>query len=387
MSKEFPSRIGETNPRHAAARAAGAVLALTLAVTACQNGSGNHHAASPDKSPSTRPSASQTLPGHRHRNDPQLSLLKQYEKKAGVTPKMMEFIGFPQNNLDARIQAEQMAGTLRAWSAQHVRPLVIMEPTFNGGNTNMSLHKFRKGEYDGALATYFSTLRDLGVTDHEMGTWVPFPEPNLPQWANGVTNAKLFIDNTTRVAHAIKKEFPGAPVSVMLDSQTCDPGWANCATNDVHRLTEYLHFEPHLISSFGLQGFSWDNHDNPATYLSGQTAVACAQELGVNHVWFNTGTSSKVNNPNGEGIITAGNTRRAQLLGGVLTQAEAVQAAGLTVDFINVFGQNNFEPGNSGTGTAEWQYHSPGALGVLSTFDKAAARHHLPVAVFDSSGN
>lgn len=382
MNRDSSARLDGRGRHRAAATAAAGALALTLA--ACGTAGGGR-ATSPNSAPaSSRPSTSEIVPD---RGDPQLALLKRYEHTAHVAPQMMEFIGFPQNTVDARIQAEKMASSLQAWSAQHVRPLVIMEPTFNGGRTNMNLRKFHGGDYDSALTTYFSTLKHLGVTDRQLGTWVPFPEPNIPQWDNGVTSPKLFIDNATKVARAIKKEFPAAPISVMLDSQTCDPGWANCATNDVAKLTSYLKFEPGLISSFGFQGCTWDDHDNPATYLSGQTAVICARRLSANHVWFNSGTFSKVDNPNGEGIIAADTGRRERVLDNVLAQAKVVQAAGLTVDFINIFGQDNFDSGSGGTGTGEWQYHNAGALNVLSSFRAAAEQHHIPVSIFDAPGS
>jgi hypothetical protein len=359
-------------------------LTVTLTVAAC---GGSEAPGNADASPAqTRAPAAVVIPDL---HDAQLSLLERYESKTGVAPRMMEFIGFPQNTVEARIQAEKMAGVLQAWSAQNVHPLVIMEPTFNGGNTDMNLHKFQEGDYDEALSTYFTTLKSLGITDKQMGIWVPFPEPNIPDWAGGVTDPELFISNTTKVAQAIKQEFPKSHVSIMLDSQTClpspDPSWANCATNDVGALTRYLGFKPGLINSFGLQGFTWDKQDSPETFLSGQTAVACARKLGVSHVWFNTGTFSRVNNPNGEGIVKADNSRRTQVLDGDLAQGEVVQAAGLTMDFINVFGQNNFEPGSNGTGTADWQYNTRAGLGVLRAFSVAAGQRRIQVNIFDAA--
>jgi hypothetical protein len=322
------------------------------------------------------------IPDH---SDPQLSVLNHYENEANVAPQMMDFIGFPETPANATSLAEQLAGTLQAWHQEGVRPLIIMEPTFNEGQSMMSLSSFNKGEYDTALNTFFSTLKRLGINDQEMGTWVPFPEPNDPIWTS--TSPTLFSQNVTKVAHVIKANFPKTPVSIMLDSQTSLKTDYSDSTTNPNALTQYLHFEPGLISSFGLQGFTWNNTDSPSTYLSAKAAILGASKLGVKNVWFNTGTYSVANNPNGEGIISASNTRRQQVLAAALSQAVSVQKAGFTVDFINVFGQDTFNSQSNGSGTADFEYTSPNAVAILKGFVTNANSRHIPVTIFDSSSN
>jgi hypothetical protein len=311
--------------------------------------------------------------------------LNHYENEANVAPQMMDFIGFPETPANATSLAEQLAGTLQAWHQEGVRPLIIMEPTFNEGQSMMSLSSFNKGEYDTALNTFFSTLKRLGINDQEMGTWVPFPEPNDPIWTS--TSPTLFSQNVTKVAHVIKANFPKTPVSIMLDSQTSLKTDYSDSTTNPNALTQYLHFEPGLISSFGLQGFTWNNTDSPSTYLSAKAAILGASKLGVKNVWFNTGTYSVANNPNGEGIISASNTRRQQVLAAALSQAVSVQKAGFTVDFINVFGQDTFNSQSNGSGTADFEYTSPNAVAILKGFVTNANSRHIPVTIFDSSSN
>jgi hypothetical protein len=301
---------------------------------------------------------------------------------------MMKFIGFPESHEDAINIAASMAGFLQEWYREGAQPIIIMEPTFNGGQDMMDLKAFSKGDYDGALNTFFATLKELGVTDKDMGTWTPFPESNTPTWEGGITDPKLFISNTTKAAKTCKQYFPTTPVSVMLDSQTFlpspDPNWAN-GTMNPNALLQYLNFESGLIDSFGLQGFTWDDRDNPATYLSAKAAIAGAKQLGVKNVWFNTGTYSVVNNPNGEGIIKSSNKRRAQVLDEVLAQVLNVQNSGLKVDYINIFGQDTFEGSSTGTGTANYQYDTPEATVVLKEFVKSAEEHQIPVTIFDAT--
>ena len=364
---------------------AAAASALLLAA-GCSTESGSSSSA-PSRSPSPTISAQPSPETSAITNDPQLQLLEHYEAETGVEWQMMYFVGFPENEVDARTQATEMAQTLKSWSRAGVSPLVIMEPTFNGGQDNMNLTAFGRGKYDHALNEYFGTLKDLGVTEDQLGTLVPFPEPNTPSWAGGVTDPGLFIHNTTKVADAYHQYFPDAKVSIMLDSQTFlpspDPNWAN-GTMNPNALLQYVNFKAGTIDSFGLQGFTWDNKDDPSTFLSGQAAIACARQMGVTHVWFNTGTYSTVNNPNGEGIIMAGDARRAEVLRGVLAQAEDVQRAGLTVDFINIFGQDKLDKSANGSGTADYQYADRHELQTLKHFVDAAKAHDIPVTIFDA---
>lgn len=377
--------MGQIDQVRRALLIAGGIAALGLAASCSSSPNSSsatpYHSASPTISAQPSPEMTSIT------NDPQLQLLEHYETEAGVDPQMMYFVGFPENQVDARTQATEMAQTLKTWSRAGVKPLVIMEPTFNGGQDNMSLTAFGQGKYDTALDEYFGTLKDLGVQEDQLGTLVPFPEPNTPSWAGSITDPQLFIHNTTRVADVYRKYFPDAKVSIMLDSQTYlpspDPQWAN-GTMSPNALLNYVNFKSGVINSFGLQGFTWDNKDDPSIFLSAQAAIASARQLGVKHVWFNTGTYSVANNPNGEGIILAGNARRAEVLRGVLAQAEAVQNASMTVDSINVFGQNKLDRSSSGTGTADYEYANHRELQLLKYFVDQANAHDIPVTIFDA---
>lgn len=387
MSPEMPDLLDmdQVDPVRRGLLIAGATGALLLAAgcSSSPNTSSSNPSRSASPSSSVQPSP-ETSP---ITNDPQLQLLEHYEAETGVERQMMYFVGFPESVVDARTQATEMAQTLKSWNRAGVKPLVIMEPTFNGGQDNMNLHAFGHGNYDAALDEYFGTLKDLGINEDQLGTLVPFPEPNTPSWAGGVTDPQLFVHNTTKVAEAYRKYFPDAKVSVMLDSQTFlpspDPNWAN-GTMNPSSLLQYVNFKPGVIDSFGLQGFTWDNKDQPSTFLSGQAAVSCARQMGVSHIWFNTGTYSTVNNPNGEGIIMAGTARRMEVLRGVLAQAEAVQKAGMTVDFINIFGQDKLDKSPNGTGTADYEYAGHHELQTLKHFVDESKAHDIPVTIFDA---
>lgn len=316
---------------------------------------------------------------------PEVALLKRYERETGVAPEMMKFITMPGSVTEAREQATALAGSLKTWSNSNASPMIIMEPTLDSGD-NLDLNKLGDGAYDAAFDTYFCTLKESGITDKEMGTWVPLPEPNLPEWKGGVTDPELFARNITKIAGSIKKYFPKAPVSIMLDSTTYlpspDPDWNNGSTSTA-QLEKYVSIKPGLIDSFGFQGFTWTNEDAPNDYLNADAAIACARRLGVKNVWFNTGTYKKTHNPDDDKHpLIASNARRESILNGVLEQAKTVQAAGLHVDTINIFAQNTFDGSD---GTADFTYTKPEEVALLKSFVAKANADEMPVTIFDAA--
>lgn len=322
-----------------------------------------------------------TLPNN---NDQQLELLQKYEQETGVAARMMEFIGFPSDSTEAVALATSMATRLQEWHIKGVQPIVVMEPSLHNGQDLMDLEAFAGGTYDKSLITFFDTLNKQGVTNEMMGLWVPFPEPNNPGWANDITCPEIFTKNVSKVTKALKARFPNPSVSVMLDSQTSLLPDYSDSTKEPEALKQFLKFDPGLIESFGLQGFTWDNGDDPSTFLSSKAAVVGAKQLGVKHVWFNTGTYSAVNNPNGEGIIVASVERRAEVLKNILAQVEIVQNLGLSVDFINIFGEDKLDASPNGIGSANHSYKTPRDVSVLKAFVSDAKALNIPVTIFDT---
>lgn len=335
-------------------------------------------------------------------NAREMQLTHCYEKEVGAAPKMMDFIGFPVNeyngksiNANAVAMGNQMAATLSTWQANHVEPIVILEPTIIGpkdNTVNMNLNDFTSGSpYYEAMVTFLQTIKDnttYNITDQEMGIWVPFPEPNLTGWYGNNTSPTLFQRNFSLFASLFNSQFPTASLSVMLNAQTAPDNWS----------WNPIYLKPYVdglnsngyISSFGLQGFTWDNTDLASTFVNNAAAEECATSLGVKQVWFNTGTYSVVNDPNtpaGWGIVKATTGRRSAVLKQILQQAEYVQNDGLTMDFINIFGENNLVQGKAGSGTADFAYTTSPDLNALATFDSNAKNKDIPVAVFNAEGN
>src|SRR5438309_11698976 len=113
-----------------------------------------------------------------------------------------------------------MVTTMQEWSKRGMKPRVVMLPTFDGVGPNAKKAdpvQLGTEEYtgeQGTLDAYFRTIKQAGVTDEEMGTWMLYPGPNRPD--SGIT-ADQFRTNATGAAQRPKTHFTSAKVGVVLD--------------------------------------------------------------------------------------------------------------------------------------------------------------------------
>jgi hypothetical protein len=295
--------------------------------------------------------------------DPSLRKLAQYEQvyEGAVATHLMVFAGLPADSEGAKADAMDMATKLQEFSRFHIQPLVIMEPTVNG--TPINVNDFAAGKYDAVLTEYFNSLKSHNVTDAMMGTWVHFPEDNIPEW--GSTDAGLFKTNIMKAVHIQKGVFPDSKVSILLNGQTF-------RSDDVERnygkfvsLLPYVRGLPKdTFDSFGLQGFPWISPAdeqaqnkllNPAQYLNANFAREAAKELGTRHIWFNTGTFGRMYTKDSARTVTFTPAQRQNILQGVLAQVQVARRGGYKTS-VNIFG---YDGSNTGEET-DWSYWHTG---------------------------
>lgn len=340
-------------------------------------------------------------------NTQEMQLASCYEKEVGATHMMLLDTDFPSWG-HAVSMGNTMAASLKAWAKAEVTPLVIFDPTLNGnGSDYLNLNDFKPGNgdtYYNALSIYFQTLKKDGITTKEMGIWVPFDEPNLPQWYEGIVTPSLFIQNYIYFSENIRAVYPDANLSVLLSSQTCQTNWTNCVTPSPYQPKSFSEdIEPYLlsgslnlatagVSSFGFSGFTWTNSDSAAQFMNSDIIADSANTLGVKNVWFNTGTYQEVDFNNSLSKATL--SRRAQVLNEILAEASQIQSQGLRVEFINLFSQNVLD----GNGTANYSYNykektqtesaaatSTSLNDLRIVIEKARLlKQPVPVAIFDA---
>jgi hypothetical protein len=326
--------------------------------------------------------------------DPSLRKLAEYEDVYGgaVADHLMVFSGLPVDADSAADMATDMSTKLQEFAQQHVKPLVVMEPTNEG--VTLSLDDFAAGKYDAPLKQYFLNLKSHGVTDAMMGVWVHFPESNIPEW--GSTDATLFKKNVLKAATVQKEVFPNSQVSIMLNSQTFRSDDTDRNYGTFSSLLPYVQGLPKgMFASFGLQGFPWvsaadEKEQNkllsPAQYLNANFAREAAKALGTKQIWFNTGTfgSMYTNQPGKTVNYTA--AQRQALLQGVLQQVKVAQRGGYGVS-VNIFGYD----GSSTDEATDWSYwhtgqdavQAPGQA-VFKSFAEQLASNHAKLWLFDS---
>lgn len=293
---------------------------------------------------------------------PELAKLGELQDLCESLPatKVMIFTDMPKDAILARNNAIDMAGTLVEFEKYGVTPVVVIEPTSDWGLIDFS--EFNTGFYDNWINIYFDTLLEQGITDKQMGIWVPFPEANIPTWNKGSGNVADYAQGVNRYASLLKEHFPQAHVSLLLNSATYDNTDYDWLYGEYVSLRPYLEeVEPELIDSFGLQGFPWvpasKNAGNPLIepyeFLNYKLALEAAEILGVKEVWFNTGTFGSKYTNDSEQTVYIDYKARKEILDKIVLEAGKLQSEGYGV-WINLFAEDKSQTNEA----TDWSYFS-----------------------------
>jgi hypothetical protein len=323
---------------------------------------------------------------------PQLRKLAQYEQvcNSAIISQMSFFVAMPTTTQEANEYATDVAVQLREFSEYGINPLVFLEPTTSSGLINMT--DYRSGVYDSVIDTYFATIKAAQITDEMMGTWVPFPEGNLPVWSSLDPND--FATSVTKTITYQKKHFPSSKASILLDTVTY-PNSGSWDGGQVASLMPYIKNIPiGLIDSFGLQGFPWSppaneagpTNGNPSDYLKIDLATEAARTLGITDIWLNTGTFGLkyANQPLRQ--ITVSPEQRLVLLNEVINRAKTIQSQGYIVS-IHLFAEDKSLVPEA----TDWSYwpndnanNSP-ATYVFKTFVHDLQINNISLWLFDTN--
>lgn len=293
--------------------------------------------------------------------DEHLKKLAQYQQLCDsfVTDRLMVFIDMPNTDKKATEMAKKISIMLQDFHQHGVIPIVIVEPTSQWGLVNFS--EFNSGFWDKWIITFFTQLQKNGVTQDQMGIWVPFPEANIPTWNKESASTADFGRVVNRYSRILLDHYPNTHVSVLLNSATYDVTDYDWSYGEYISLKPYIDtLEPGIISSFGLQGFPWLPQASsqstttlldPGEYLNYLLLTEAAQITSVNEVWYNTGTFAAKYASNTTETATLTADERLAILNQTLREANKLQDRGLKV-WINLFAENK-----TGTGEdTDWSY-------------------------------
>lgn len=289
---------------------------------------------------------------------PSLQKLSLYQQACHsfATDTMMTFVSMPSTDDQAIAYAEADAALLKDFASHKVRPLVVAEPTDKQGAA-LDFSDFASGYYNPILERYFTELQKQGVTDEQMGIWTPFPEANLPYWENN--KPEYFAPAVNNYVAVLRKVFPTAQTSILLNSATYDTTDFNWENGDYQSLDQYVKgIAPGTINYAGLQGFPWMARQggtgailNAAEFLNPDLLTEMASTIGTKKVWFNTGTFSTKYTLDPARIVEMSPERRKSVLRTIEDQAVAVQSQGYDVS-INIFAQDKSKTAEE----TDWSY-------------------------------
>lgn len=323
---------------------------------------------------------------------PQLRKLGQYEQlcNGALVQRASFFTPTPASVSDAKGMADDIAKTLKEFDSVGVKPLVFMEPDDENGN-NLDLVAYRNGTYDSALDAYFAQLKADSISDAMMGMWTILPEGNLPVWSSN--DPSVYAADVTKTIQFQKKYFPGSQSTILLDSESYAPG-ASWGSGQYVSLLPFVQGIPKgLVDSFGLQGFPWvppanqggDAVYNPSVYLRADFAAQAARSLGVNSIWFNTGTFHQMYTLNSAQTVTDTPQQRQAMLDSVISQARSLQSQGFSIA-IHLFAQNKANTAEA-TDWSYWQISpdsDPNTV-VFTNFVHDATVDSIPLWIFDEA--
>lgn len=326
-------------------------------------------------------------------DDPYLKRLNTYQTLCSslVTNKLMIFTGFSENRAVAEANAAEMAARLKKFEQAGVTPLVVAEPYIS--NQAMSFTAYLAGTYDSGMDYYFRKLKENGVTDKMMGTWVPFPEPNTPSWNNKDTEPHQFALCVNKYLSKLKQYFPNAEGSVLLSATTYEPDDVNWENGDYISLSPYVDaIDRNLVKSVGIQGFPWMSNAQQQKrtifkaeeFLQPDLVIGAAQVLRTKDVWINTGTfASKYTNDPSKTVHLSLNERKA-LLNNILevaTNIREYQQNQYRVS-INLFSEDKSDANEA----TDWSYfQNDESQAILKEFLAKANDLNIPISLYDKA--
>ncbi len=280
-----------------------------------------------------------------------------------VTSTMMIFVGMPTSDQTAHDSAAQTAAVLKEFGHYGIRPLVIAEPTDYATGENLDFGSCANGTYDALLDTYFSQLKSLGVTDQQMGIWNPFPEANLPYWKDNLS--QYFAPAVNDYVGLLRKNFPQAKTSIMLNTATYEPTDFNWQNGDYTSLLPYVKgITPGSIDYAGLEGFPWIPPQggtgpilNAAEFLNPSIISETADYLKTKNIWFNAGTFSEKYALDPAQIAYLSPEQRKAILNTIEEQARVLQKRGYQIS-VNMFAQDKSKASEE-TNWSYWSNNSP----------------------------
>ena len=235
----------------------------------------------------------------------------------------MIFASLHENPTDITNIAGYVRDQINAHKAYGLKLILVLEPT------GISFDRIANGELNTAFDSFHLQLKNLGVSDEDLGLVLPFPEFNLPSapdpyavWNNpnwDETNFGLMFNNYSA---SLTKYFPTAKITILPNTKSFNQKEDGGAGRYRTYLNVLSKVDKKYVYSIGAQGFPWydrgsfEKEDNPTSFLQTALLKEAADFLQVKNIWFNTGSvkASIKNNGSGTYEYTIPQADRAKVL-------------------------------------------------------------------------
>jgi len=303
---------------------------------------------------------------------------------------VMVFTGMPVDEYNAIPLAHAMANDLKEFQKHGLIPMIIVEPDSSWGL--LDFREFQQGLYEKGIRRYFEILKEEGIEENMLGIWIPFPEPNVPNWNHSESTPADYGAAVNTYITQLRSVYPSASTGILLNSLTYEPNDETWDTGQFLSLIPYVqHIQPGLVDWVGLQGFPWTPragqtatpiHD-AAQFLSASMIEEAAMKLNSKRIWFNTGTySAKYTNESRDLIVLNTNTR-ASIAQSIVRQVLTAKEQDYDV-IVNIFAEDKSNTPES----TDWSYlanpnNNSDQLHILSALIADFQKGGVTVSFFD----
>lgn len=227
--------------------------------------------------------------------DRDLRKLTSFQSAYGYVGKSLSFFTTIPMDLEADLgEADGVAAKLKAFAAAGVTPVVFTEPP-----VDRSLADIADGVEHVYWEEYFARIKSAGITDAQMGLWIPYPEINTPIWNREHFAPTDFPRLVNAFSTAYKKVFPAAKAGILLNSFSYAPedvDWEH------GRAVSYLPYVKGIskgnVDVVGIQAFPWWPRKNDpgkaaldtvSKFLFMGWAVEAANAVGTKSIMVHSG--------------------------------------------------------------------------------------------------
>jgi hypothetical protein len=325
--------------------------------------------------------------------DEHLQKLDEYQKVCNslLSKELMIFTDFPYDKNSAEVSALKLSEKFKTFSANGIKPLVIAEPVMNG--EKMKYTDFLNGKYDIIFDHYFAKFAEYGVTSQMMGIWVPFPESNVPIWENKYTRPVDFSRAVNKYLGFLKKHFPDAKGSILLNVVTYLPTDITWQRGKYISLSPYLKdLDAALVDSIGIQGFPWvdtalarsSESDVLSAYdfLKPDIISSAVKELKGADLWINTGSINKKYTDNDTLTVATTINERRKTLSSIIEVISTIQAdlnSSVSIT-VNIFAEDKSEYVEA----TDWSYlQNEETIQILKDFAYTLEKQQINLSIFD----